>query len=154
MSKQDTDEVPLRTVVWALFIAAIAIAIFLFPLPTAEAPKVELEAEQHFVETVEAAEIEEITTPQEVAHEFDELADAIIDCESSGRAHVEIIDTNGKWSRGAAQFQDRTWEWMSAEAGVTGSPLEYEKARAVLLWALENGHGSHWTCFHKVTRNY
>lgn len=78
------------------------------------------------------------------------LADRIIMCESSGR-NVSIIDSNGLPSRGIAQFQDRTWAWMSKAAGIEGSPMEPEKARAVLIWALKNGHGKHWTCYRKVT---
>lgn len=79
----------------------------------------------------------------------DDLAEQIIQCESGGR-NVEIIDSNGKWSRGIAQFQDSTWEWLSGLAGIEGSPLEPEKARAVLIWALENGYGFHWSCFRIV----
>lgn len=78
-----------------------------------------------------------------------DLAEQIIECESGGR-NVEIIDSNGKWSRGIAQFQDSTWEWLSGLAGVQGSAMEPEKARAVLIWALENGYGFHWTCYHLV----
>lgn len=148
-NNKDSDEVPLRTVLMAIIIAIIAIAVFLFPSPPkAEAPQIELAPELKIVETAEASEVVE----QEKPHPFSDLAEAIIQCESSGRAHVEIIDSNGEWSRGIAQFQDRTWDWMSKEAGVTGSPLEEDKARAVLLWALENGHGKHWTCYKKVTQ--
>jgi hypothetical protein len=77
------------------------------------------------------------------------LADKIITCESHWR-NVSIIDSNGLPSRGIAQFQDRTWKWMSEAAGVEGSPLEPAKAKEVLMWALANGHGKHWSCWRKI----
>ena len=77
------------------------------------------------------------------------LADLVISCESGGR-NVCIIDTNGKPSCGIAQFQETTWIWLSGLAGVEGSPLEPEKARQVLVWAIEHGYGPHWTCFNKI----
>lgn len=80
---------------------------------------------------------------------FEVIADRIIECESGGR-NVQIIDSNGKPSRGVAQFQDATWEWMSKLAGVEGESTDPVKARQVLIWALEHGYGSHWTCFNKI----
>lgn len=136
----------LRTVLTALVVTAAIIAALLLPAPPAQAPSVELEPELHFVEKAQAAEV----APEPKRSAYDDLADRIIECESNGR-NVEIIDTNGEWSRGVAQFQDKTWSWMSQLAGVEGSPLEPEKARAVLVWALETGRGSHWTCYYKVT---
>lgn len=155
---KNQDENSIRTVLIALVVAAAIIATLLIPAPPAQAPSVELNEELHIVEEAQAAEIpvpEPAPEPEPVAPKqsaYDALADAIIECESSGRADVQIIDTNGEWSRGIAQFQDKTWDWMSQLAGVEGSPLEPEKARAVLVWALENGHGSHWTCFYKVKK--
>lgn len=92
---------------------------------------------------------EQVSTTSPIAGHIDGLADRIIECESNGR-NVEIIDTNGEWSRGIAQFQDKTWDWMSHEAGVVGSSTEPEKARAVLVWALQNDLGRHWTCFRMI----
>ncbi len=145
---KNENEHPSRTLLWAVVVTGIIIAALLIPAPPAQAPSVELKEELHIVEKAEAAEI----APEIKQSAYEKLADAIIQCESSGRADVEIIDTNGEWSRGVAQFQDKTWDWMSQLAGVDGSPLEPEKARAVLVWALENGHGSHWTCYKKVTK--
>lgn len=143
---KNNDDFPLRTLLWAVFVTATIIAALFIPAPPAQAPSVELKEELHFVEEAKAAEV----APEPKVSAYDALADAIIECESNGR-NVEIIDTNGEWSRGIAQFQDETWSWMSPLAGVEGSPLEPEKAREVLVWALENGHGSHWTCYYKVT---
>lgn len=150
---KNKDDIPLRTVLWALLVTVIIIAALFIPAPPAQAPSVELKEELHIVEEAQAAEVAHKPEPAKPSPSaYDKLADAIIECESNGRADVEIIDTNGEWSRGAAQFQDKTWDWMSQLAGVEGSPLEPEKARAVLVWALENGHGSHWACYYKVTR--
>lgn len=81
------------------------------------------------------------------------IADRVVACESGGR-NIEILDTNGKMSRGIAMFQDTTWKWMSQEAGITGSSMEPEKAYAVLVWALKNGYGDHWrTCFRRATNS-
>ena len=149
MKEQEKNQ--LRVVVIAITVVAAIIAILLLPAPPAHAPSVELKEELHLVEEAQAAEIAPEPEPAKpVPSAYDDLADRIIECESNGR-NVEIIDTNGEWSRGVAQFQDITWDWLSPLAGVEGSPLEPDKARAVLVWALEHGHGSHWACYYKVT---
>jgi hypothetical protein len=71
----------------------------------------------------------------------------MIDCESDGIETVDILDTNGKRSRGILQFQDTTWAWFSREAGVTGSPLNGADAIRVADWALGKGYGPHWSCY-------
>lgn len=60
MNNNETDEVPLRIAFVALIITAIAIAIFMLPLPTADAPTIEPADVPHFVEEAEAATIEEL----------------------------------------------------------------------------------------------
>lgn len=161
MKNTTSEEDGKRTLFIAILITIIAITAFLLPMPPKEAPTEPLPL-PHLVEEAEAKtepkEVRIATTSNHVVeadimvvdnaveNDYDALADAIIECESSGR-NIEIIDTNGKWSRGIAQFQDATWSWMSAGAGVVGSSTEPAKARQVLLWALENGHGSHWTCY-------
>jgi len=79
------------------------------------------------------------------------IAENVIQCESEGN-NVEIIDTNGRWSRGIAQFQDETWQRLSTKAGIDGKSTEPEKARAVLLWAIKNGYGNEWTCYRKLNK--
>jgi hypothetical protein len=63
--------------------------------------------------------------------------------ESSGREDVEIIDTNGEWSRGCLQFQDRTLRYYAAKYDLHGEALDcrYQKAltRQILL-----GHPDGW----------
>jgi citrate lyase beta subunit len=71
----------------------------------------------------------------------------MIQCESGGVESVDIIDSNGKRSRGILQFQDTTWSWFSKEAGVSGSPLRGTDAIRVADWALGQGLGRHWSCY-------
>lgn len=140
--KKQQDDGSVITAFIAIVVAIIAITVFLYPMPV-WAPYVELTP---IIKTVDAKEVinKQVTN-------YDELATKIIQCESSGM-NVQIIDSNGKWSRGIAQFQDETWGWMSKKAGIAGSPLDRVKAREVLLWALKNGYGRHWTCYKIVTR--
>ena len=83
MSKNDTDEGSIRTVLVALIVAAITIAVFLLPAPPAEAPsEVELKPEVHFIETAEAKEIEDVPTPQEP--QLVAMLVPVCSCESTG----------------------------------------------------------------------
>jgi hypothetical protein len=163
MKNTTSDEDGKQTFLIAILVIVIAAAALFLPMPPEEAP-IEPLPVPHLIEKAEAKEPIEVliaTTSNHVVEadimvvektgdsEIEDLADAIIDCESSWR-NIEIIDTNGKWSRGIAQFQDTTWDWLSGLAGVTGSSMEPEKAREVLVWSLENGYGSHWTCYHLV----
>jgi hypothetical protein len=157
--KEQHDESPIITVIVALVVTLMILAAFLIPAPPDGVPEIETVEPAHFVETAEASEIEPkmvlievVKAKDETPTESEVLADKIIQCESSGR-NIEIIDTNGKWSRGVAMFQDETWAWMSKEAGVEGTSLEPEKARTVLVWAIEQGIADdHWViCYKKNT---
>ena|ERR1043165_4183830 len=57
--------------------------------------------------------------------------------ESSGREDIQIIDSNGKWSRGCLQFQDETWKRYSKKFGLTANVLDCiaqkRLAREILL---------------------
>lgn len=158
MNQKNKGEGSLQVIV-AILIAVIALVVAFYPNPPKEVPQdVEIEhTETPLVETAEASEIVLLEVRKEVVptspHEA--FADEIINCESSGR-NIEIIDTNGKWSRGVAMFQDATWEWMSREAGVVGSSMEPEKARQVLIWASENDLvDDHWViCYKKIKGLY
>jgi len=164
MKNTTSDEDGKRSLLLAIIITIVAVIAFLYPMPPAEAPQEPVQV-PHFVETAEAGseepkEVRIATTSNHVVEAdekvvdntgdyYETLADNMIQCESGGR-NIEIIDTNGKWSRGVAMFQDSTWDWLSGLAGVTGSSMEPEKARAVLLWSLKNGYGEHWyTCYHR-----
>lgn len=80
------DEVPLRRVLIALIIAAITIAIFFFPMPSASAPQVELKPEHHFVETVEA---KGIATVEDSKPELVAPLMRVCSCESTGSPENE-----------------------------------------------------------------
>ena len=168
MKNIQSDEDGKRSLLTAILVTILAVIALLMPSPPNEEPVHDEQVPPvSFIHTAYADEIEPkvvriSTTTDQVTEmvvekpvqkpdpqSIESLADAIIECESSGR-NVEIIDTNGKWSRGIAQFQDATWAWMSVGAGIQGSSTEPEKARAVLIWALQNGYGMHWTCYRKI----
>lgn len=148
-------------VIVAILIAVAVLLVAFYPNPPKEVPQdVEIEhTPTPLIETAEASEVVLIEVRKEVVPASptpnESFADEIIDCESSGR-NIEIIDTNGKWSRGVAMFQDATWAWMSKAAGVEGSSMEPEKARQVLIWAVGEGLvDDHWViCYGKVTGLY
>lgn len=156
--KKNEGEGSLQVII-AILIAVTVLFVTFYPNPPKEVPQdVEIEhTPTPLVETAEASEIVLIEVRKEVvpASPHEAFADEIIDCESSGR-NIEIIDTNGKWSRGVAMFQDATWAWMSKAAGVTGSSTDPVKARQVLIWASENDLvDDHWIiCYGKVTGLY
>jgi len=72
----------LHTALIALIIAAIAIAIFLIPLPQAQAPQIELSPELHFVETAEAMEV--VVVPVTPPIELVAVLKPVCSCESIG----------------------------------------------------------------------
>lgn len=66
--------------------------------------------------------------------------------ESGGRERVDIIDTNGKHSRGCLQFQDATWQRFSQkygiEADIFNCSAQKMLARKILLH--ERNGWKHW----------
>lgn len=74
------------------------------------------------------------------------VIDRLIECESHGK-NVEIVDVNGKWSRGILQFQDSTWADFSRMSGLHGSPLVPTEAIRMADWAISHGYGSRWGCW-------
>ena len=49
--------------------------------------------------------------------------------------------------RGLFQFADRTWAWMSAQAGWVGaSPYDPWAAADVAAWAFSHNLSFHWAC--------
>ena len=49
--------------------------------------------------------------------------------------------------RGLFQFADRTFAWMSWQAGWGGtSPYDPAAAAHVAAWAFRNGYAHHWSC--------
>lgn len=64
----------------------------------------------------------------------------VIEKESEGDTNVEIIDTNGKWSRGCLQFQDSTWNSYTKKYGLSGSPKDCELAKQVAIAMIQDNH--------------
>lgn len=86
-----------------------------------------------------------VSVPVTKTYETSEIIQGLIKCESGGR-NVQIIDSNGLWSRGILQYQDGTWNWFSKMSGITGSPLIKEDAIRMTEWAIQNGYLKHWSC--------
>lgn len=78
------------------------------------------------------------------------MAEAIIQCESSGKMiygdlHLKVP------SYGIAQFRPATWEWMKEQSGMIW--LDYycaDDQRTLLIWALKEGLEENWTCAYKL----
>jgi hypothetical protein len=66
--------------------------------------------------------------------------------ESSGREDVQIIDTNGEWSRGCLQFQDATIQSYARKFHLPGEPLDcrYQKALARQILLREPRGWANW----------
>ncbi len=66
--------------------------------------------------------------------------------ESEGRESVQIIDSNGKWSRGCLQFQDETFLRYAAkfheDADIMDCAAQKRLARKILL--TERNGWKHW----------
>lgn len=87
-----------------------------------------------------------IPTISEEEKYFDQLTEDIIQCESQGKMVWGDLDKLHK-AFGIAQFQKRTFDWLSQEYG---KKLNYNSAqdqRELLRWAVENGHARLWTCY-------
>ena len=81
---------------------------------------------------------------------IENMADNIIECESNGKM---VYGDNGM-AYGIAQFWLDTFNMMKAQSGMYW--LNYycaDDQRSLLLWALENDLGSHWTCFKTMGYN-
>jgi hypothetical protein len=84
---------------------------------------------------------------------YDWLAENIIMCESEGKMVWGDLDLEYK-AFGVAQFQERTFNWLSK---LSGKKLDYdnqEHQKELLRWALENNYGYLWTCYNKVKQEY
>ena len=72
----------------------------------------------------------------------------ILMCESGGQ-HYNLDGTikRGKAGEyGIAQFKWNTFYWMSEQANFNGSIYSAEDQVELLVWALENNLGFHWSC--------
>lgn len=87
-----------------------------------------------------------VPTVSEEEKYFDQLTEDIIQCESQGKMVWGDLDKPHK-SFGVAQFQFRTFQWLS---DLYGKKLNYNSSqdqRELLRWAVENGHARLWTCY-------
>lgn len=86
--------------------------------------------------------------PEPLPSKYEAVADAVIECESGGDNNA--IGDHGL-ARGIAQFHLATFNLFKEMSGMVN--LNYYSAkdqRTLLLWALENGLESHWTCWTKL----
>jgi hypothetical protein len=91
--------------------------------------------------------LEDYEKPYQSSASIEAMADKIIECESNGRM---IYGDNGM-AYGIAQFWKATFSMMSKQSGMTW--LDYyseDDQRTLLLWALENNLGFHWTCWRSI----
>lgn len=90
------------------------------------------------------------------------LVARIIVCESRSRinvCHADVDDALYGPSCGIAQFKKPTFEWMAKMAIKQGawdwnlgrpSWMDYKQQVLLLNWALDNGLGWNWTCWHMI----
>ena len=94
------------------------------------------------------AESPQLSSEELYELELDNWINKVINEESHGRWDVEIIDTNGKHSRGCLQFQDATWRSYTKKYSIDGSPLNCETAKKVAKAMIKDNYGlwrSWWT---------
>jgi hypothetical protein len=70
--------------------------------------------------------------------------------ESSGREDIDIVDTNGKHSRGCPQFQDATLQSHARKYDLFGDPLDCRYQKTLARQILLRGGWRNW--FNSVTR--
>ena len=87
---------------------------------------------------VARAEAPTLTEKELYVERLDEWLIKLSEKENCGRG---IIDTNGRWSRGAFCFQDATYKKYSKELGVTD---QFGLARAMIIDDYDNW--THWRC--------
>ena len=76
------------------------------------------------------------------------IANKVIQCESEGRHNLWGDLNYPHHAYGIAQFQKRTFNWMSRISGKKNMQWKNKKDQIELLhWAIEKGHGRYWTCF-------
>jgi len=76
------------------------------------------------------------------------IIDKILQCESENKHHI-WGDLNYIYpAYGIAQFQKRTFLWLSKIAGKKNRQWKNKEHQIeLLIWAIENGHGRLWTCY-------
>ena len=89
--------------------------------------------------------------------ELTDLVDRIAQCESSGDPTIEIVDTNGYYSRGVLQWQMRTFEVALKDLGypvgdhatLRAQMLDGEFAKKIAYeWInADSGNVYHWSCY-------
>lgn len=73
---------------------------------------------------------------------------AVIQCESAFKPNVWGDLDKPFPSFGIAQFQRRTFLWLSAKAGRTDLKWKDPKDQMwLLIWAIKHGYGHYWTCW-------
>ena len=82
------------------------------------------------------------------------IANKVMKCESPTGKHNIWGDLNYPHKAfGIAQFQKRTFVWMSKLSGKRHLQWKSKKDQIELLnWAIEKGYGRYWTCFRILSK--
>ena len=82
------------------------------------------------------------------------IANKVMKCESPDGKHNIWGDLNYPHKAfGIAQFQKRTFVWMSRISGKKHLQWKNKKDQIELLnWAIEKGYGHYWTCFRVLSK--
>ena len=76
-----------------------------------------------------------------------DLVEEIIECESGG--NQDAIGRAGEI--GIAQFMPTTWTMFNEMRGTKLNINSAKHQEDMLIWALSEGLGRHWTCWRKIT---
>lgn len=70
---------------------------------------------------------------------------ALIQCESGGKADIKVLDSNDKYSYGILQFQMATWLTYSTQFKTTpGNIYDPDLQKTVSLFMLNSGGWQNW----------
>lgn len=89
-----------------------------------------------------------ILSPEELTYDkaFNQWLDKLENQESGGKVDIEVLDTNGEYSRGCLQFQDATFNTYSQRFGVGGvwEDCVFQRKLARLMIDDSYSNWRHW----------
>lgn len=82
----------------------------------------------------------------------EKLLHKIVELESN-YDHNKVGDLDYKYQAfGVAQFQERTFNWLSEKANFNGDLLNANDQIRLLRWSLDNGYGYLWSTFERAKK--